>query len=155
MSALYFEDFEVGAEYVTTGRTIAEADILQFAALTGDWNQLHTDEEYSRAAPYGGRIAHGLFGLALMEGMKYRLGHTDGTAIASLGWTVKFVLPIHIGDTVRVRYRIAAKRETRHAERGIVTEAVYLLNQRGEVVTEAEHLLMLRRRPGQPAPPAA
>lgn len=146
MSAMYYEDFEVGAEYTTTGRTIGETDILQFAALTGDWNQLHTDEEYCKATPYGSRIAHGLLGLALMEGMKYRLGHTDGTAIASLGWTVKFSLPIHIGDTVRVHVRITGTRGTRHADRGIVTEEVRLLNQRDEVVTEAEHLLMMKRR---------
>jgi len=146
MSALFYEDFHVGAEYTTTGRTIGESDILQFAALTGDWNQLHTDEAYARGTPYGGRIAHGLLGLDLMEGMKYRLGHVDGTAIASLSWSVKFAKPIHIGDTVRVRVKIVAVRETRHADRGIVTEAVELVNQREEVVTEAEHLVMMRRR---------
>jgi acyl dehydratase len=146
MAALYYEDFAVGAEYVTTGRTIGESDILQFAALTGDWNSLHTDEEYCRTTPYGRRIAHGLLGLALMEGMKYRHGQGDGTAIASLSWTVRFAKPIYIGDTLRVRWRITAKRETRHADRGIVTEQVELVNQHGEVVTEAEHLLMMRRR---------
>jgi acyl dehydratase len=145
MTALFYEDFEVGAEYVTTGRTIAESDLVQFAALTGDWNQLHTDEEYAKTTPYGRRIAHGLYGLALMEGMKYRMGQGDGTAIASLSWTVKFAKPIFIGDTLRTRWRITAKRETRHADRGIVTEIVELVNQRGEVVTEAEHLLMMRR----------
>ena len=147
-TALYYEDFEVGAEYLTTGRTLAESDILQFAALTGDWNQLHTDEEYSQAGPFGRRIAHGLLGLALMEGMKYRLGLVDGTAIASLGWSVKFAKPLFIGDTVRVRVRITDKRETRKPDRGVVTEFVELLNQRGEVVTEAEHTLLMRKREG-------
>jgi acyl dehydratase len=146
MSAMYYEDYRVGAEYVTTGRTIAESDVLQFAALTGDWNQLHTDEEFARTTPYGRRIAHGLLGLALMEGMKYRLGHVDGTGIASLSWSVTFAKPIFIGDTVRVQVRITAMRETRKADRGIITEQVRLVNQRDEVVTEAEHLLMLRRR---------
>ena len=146
MDALFYEDFEVGAEYLTTGRTIAESDILQFAALTGDWNQLHTDEAYSQSGPFGERIAHGLLGLALMEGMKYRLGLVDGTAIASLGWNVTFAKPIFIGDTVRVRVRITSKRETRNPERGIVMEQVELINQRDEVVTTAEHGVMMRRR---------
>jgi len=146
MEALFYEDFEVGAEYLTTGRTVAESDILQFAALTGDWNQLHTDEAYSQTGPFGERIAHGLLGLALMEGMKYRLGLVDGTAIASLSWKVTFAKPIFIGDTVRVRVHITDKRETRKADRGIVTEMVELINQRDEVVTEAEHALMMRRR---------
>jgi len=148
MAALFYEDFEVGAEYETSGRTIAESDILQFAALTGDWNSLHTDEDYCKSGPFGQRIAHGLLGLALMEGMKYRLGLLDGTAIASLGWTVTFSKPIFIGDTVRVRVRIKDKRETRNPERGIVNEIVELINQRGEVVTEAEHGLMMQRRAG-------
>jgi acyl dehydratase len=148
MAAKFYEEFQVGDEFVTTGRTIAESDILQFAQLTGDWNQLHTDEEYAKGMPFGRRIAHGLLGLALMEGMKYRMGHFDGTAIASLSWTVKFARPIFIGDTVRVRARITAMRETRQADRGILTEAVELLNQHDEVVTEAEHLVMMRRRPG-------
>ena len=146
MALMYYEDFQVGAEWTTTGRTITEADVLQFAALTGDWNQLHTDEEYCKGTPFGRRIAHGLFGLALMEGMKYRLGHTDGSALASLGWTVKFSKPIYIGDTVRVRNRIVSVRPTRHADRGIVNEQVLLLNQHGDVVTEAEHGVMMLRR---------
>ena len=146
MGAMYYDDYRVGAEWETGGRTIAESDILQFAALTGDWNALHTDEEYCKGTPFGRRIAHGLLGLALMEGMKYRFGHNDGTAIASLGWTVKFAQPLYIGDTVRVRWRVTAMRETKQPDRGIVTEAVELVNQNGEVVTSAEHLLMLRRR---------
>ena len=146
MPAMYYEDFEVGQEYITSGRTIAETDLLQFAALTGDWNALHTDEEYSKEGPFGRRIAHGLFGLSLMEGMKFRMGHFDGTAIASLGWTVKFVKPLFIGDTVRVKVRIKALRESRKADRGVLDEEVFLLNQKDEVVTEAEHgVLMLRR----------
>lgn len=149
MGAMYYEDFAVGQEHTTTARTISEADIVQFAALTGDWNQLHTDEEFARHTQYGGRIAHGLFGLALMEGLKYRLGHVDGTAIASLGWTVKFARPIHIGDTVRVHFRITEVRATSKPDRGIVTEAVQLLNQRDEIVTEAEHGLLMMRRPAE------
>jgi len=146
MAALYYEDFKVGDEWTTTGRTITESDLLGFAALTGDWNQLHTDEEYAKGTPFGRRIAHGLLGLALMEGMKYRLGLVDGTALASLGWNVTFAKPIYIGDTVRVRARIVSMRETRHADRGIVNEEVLLLNQRDEVVTQAEHGLMMLRR---------
>jgi acyl dehydratase len=146
MSARYYEDFQVGEAFVTTGRTVTEGDLLQFAALTGDWNQLHMNEEFSRQGPFGQRIAHGLFGLALMEGMKYRLGHHDGTAIASLSWNVRFAKPICIGDTIRVRVRVTALRVTKHPGRGILTEAVEVLNQRNEVVSEGEHVVMLRCR---------
>lgn len=148
MGPMYYEDFEVGAEYETTARTIGEADILQFAALTGDWNRVHTDAEFCKQTEYGQRIAHGLFGLSLMEGLKYRLGHFDGSAIASLSWNVKFSRAIFIGDTLHVKVRIASKRETKKPGRGILTEDVQLINQKGEVVTAAEHVVMLRFRDG-------
>ena len=146
MSQMFYEDFEVGAEYITPGRTITESDIVQFAALTGDWNRIHTDEEFCRKTEYKSRIAHGLFGLALMEGLKYRLGHFEGTAIASLGWTVKFTRAIFIGDTLHCRVRIVKMRETKKPTQGIVWEEVHLINQRDESVTEAEHSVMMRRK---------
>ena len=148
MRGMYLEDFEVGAEYITPGRTITETDLVQFAALTGDWNQIHTDEEFAKSTIYGTRIVHGLFGLSLMEGMKFRLGHFEGTAIASLGWEVKFVKALLVGDTVRVRVKIHSKRNTKKEDRGILVEDVALLNQRDEVVTEATHTVMMRRRNG-------
>ena len=148
MNALYYEDFEVGAEYVTPGRTITESDIVQFAALTGDWNQIHTNEEYCKNTPYKHRIAHGVLGMSLIEGMKYRLGHFEGTAIASLGWKIDFPKPIFIGDTIRVKVKIASKRETKKPDRGILVEEVQILNQRDEVVTEGEQSVMMKRKGG-------
>jgi acyl dehydratase len=147
MAGLYYEDFVVGGEHQTPGRTITESDIVQFAALTGDWNPVHTDEESGKRGPYGTRIAHGLFGLSLIEGLKFRLGHFDGTAIASLSWNIRFALPIKIGDTLHVRVKIASKRETKKRDRGIVVEFTQLCNQRGEVVTEGEHVVMVVRKP--------
>ena len=151
MSLKYYEDYKVGDAFTTTGRTISESDILQFAALTGDWNRVHTDAEYCRETPYGERIAHGLFGLALMEGLKFRLGHHDGTAIASLGWNVTFAKPIFVGDTLHCQVEITKVRETKKPDRGIIWEQVLLVNQRGETVTEAEHSLLLYTRAGAPA----
>lgn len=148
MSPKFYEDYNIGDEFSTTGRTITESDLVGFAALTGDWNRIHTDEEYCAGTEYKSRIAHGLFGLALMEGLKYRLGHLEGTALASLGWTVTFTRPIYIGDTVHCEVKIARMRETSKADRGIVWEEVRLVNQRGETVTTAEHSIMLRRRAG-------
>jgi len=147
MGVMYYDDYQVGDAFETTGRTITDHDLVQFAALTGDWNRVHTDEEFCKGTEYGTRIAHGLFGLALMEGMKYRLGHGDGSAVASLGWSVTFAKPIFIGDTLHVRWNITKMRETSKPGRGIIWEQVELVNQKGEVVTEAEHSLLLYKRP--------
>jgi len=144
----YYEDLKVGEEYESPARTITEADIVNFAALSGDWSPVHCDEEYCRTTPYKTRIAHGLLGLAIAEGLKFRLPQfTDVRYMASLYWNYKFTGPILIGDTVRVRVRIQSKRETKKPDRGIVVEYVSMLNQRDEVVQEGEHGLMVWRRP--------
>jgi acyl dehydratase len=145
----YYEDMTVGEEHESPGRTITETDIVTFAALSGDWSPVHCDEEFCRKTPYQTRIAHGLLGLALTEGLKFRIpDFSDVRYMASLYWNYKFTGPILIGDTVRVRVKIQSKRETKKPDRGIVVESVTLLNQRGEVVQEGEHGLMIYRRPG-------
>ena len=143
----YFEDFEIGDEFESPGRTITEADVVLYAGLSGDYNQIHTDEEYARARSiYGTRIAHGLLGLSIVEGLKFRVGLFEGTAIASLEWTWKHQQPLLIGDTVRARWRISQKRETRDPNRGIIWEHVQLVNQGDEVVSEGDHTVMMHRR---------
>ena len=142
---LHFEEFEIGRVLITAARTITESDIVQFAALTGDWNQIHTNEEYCKNTPFKHRIAHGLMGMAYIEGMKYRLGHFEGTAIASLGWTIEFPRPIYIGDTIRVTVNIASKRETKKADRAILVEEVAIVNQRDAVVPQGTHTVMMKR----------
>lgn len=144
----YYEDLQVGEEYESPARTITEADIVNFAALSGDWSPVHCDEEYCKKTPYKTRIAHGLLGLAIAEGLKFRLPEfTNARYVASLYWNYKFTGPILIGDTIRVRVRIQSKRETKKPDRGIVVEYVTILNQRDEVVQEGEHGLMVWRRP--------
>lgn len=144
----YFEDFAVGEEFLTPGRTLTESDVVAYAGLSGDYNQLHTDEEYAkRNSIFGTRIVHGLLGLSIVEGLKFRLGLFEGTSLASLEWTWRFTKPIFIGDTVKVSVRIAEKRMTHKPDRGIVKEEVRLLNQAGETVAEGEHLVMMKCRP--------
>ena len=143
----YYEDLEIGEEYESPGRTITETDIVNFAALSGDWSAVHSDEEYCRNSPYKTRIAHGLLGLALTEGLKQRIpDFVNVRYMASLYWNYKVTGPILIGDTIRIRVKIASKRETKKPDRGIVVEYVTMLNQRGEVVQEGEHGLMVLRK---------
>ena len=62
---LYFEEFTLGDGCESVGRTVTEADIVNFAALSGDWNRIHTDEQYSREQMFGERVAHGLLVLSV------------------------------------------------------------------------------------------
>ena len=145
----YFEDVVLGAEYLTPTRTITEADVQTFADFSGDHHPIHMDEAYARTTPYGRRVVHGLLGLAIIEGLRLQIPEIHAVRdTVSLGWTWNFKGPIFIGDTVRLRIRIHGKRETSRGDRGVVTEAVQMQNQRGEVVQEGEHITMVWKRPG-------
>jgi acyl dehydratase len=142
----YFEDCSVGDTHVTPARTITETDVVMFAALSGDYNPLHTDAEFAKTTLFEQRIAHGLLGLAITGGLKARLGLFDGTVVAFLGLTWEFKKPIFFGDTIYARFTIAEKRETKHRDRGIIVQDVDLLNQRGEVVQTGRHTVMVKRK---------
>jgi acyl dehydratase len=143
---LFFEDFKVEAVFETDSRTLTEADIINFAGLTGDWNTLHTDAEYAKTTPYGERIAHGLLGLAISSGLAVRSGIYDGTLIGFLGMEWKFTGPIKIGDTIRQRAIVREKKETSKTDRGVIVFGIQVLNQKNEVVQEGTRAVMMKRR---------
>jgi len=147
LAGKYFEDIEIGEEYTTAARTITESDVMAFAGLSGDYNTLHTDAEFAKQTIFGQRIAHGLLGLAVSTGLKTRMNIFEGTVMAFLGLTWNFKGPIFFGDTVHAKVTIKEKRDTSKSDRGIMIQNLYLINQRGQVVQEGEHTIMLRRRP--------
>ena len=139
-----WEDIEVGEGYESPGRTVTEADIVLFAGLSGDYNVLHTDAEFMKESIFGERIAHGLLGLAMQSGLLTRAMTPYATmAFGGLRW--KFKAPIKIGDTIRVRARVLAKKATK-SDRGLITLERTVLNQRDEVVQEGETDLIVERR---------
>jgi 3-hydroxybutyryl-CoA dehydratase len=83
--SLYFEDFVVGVEHVTRGRTITESDVMNFAGLSGDFVELHTNEEFARQSSYGRRIAHGLLTLSISSGLMTRMNLVTDTIVAFYG----------------------------------------------------------------------
>ena len=85
----YLEDYEIGREYTSQGRTITEADVVNFAGVSGDFNPLHTDEEFGKANQFGKRIAHGALGFIISNGLNNQMGIAEGTTIAFIECTVK------------------------------------------------------------------
>jgi len=144
---LYFDEVTTGDEGATPEVTVTREMIRAYADLSSDHTPIHVDEEFATASHFGGIVAHGLFGLALADGLK-----TQGTLQfppgASLGWNWDFLKPIHAGDRLRVRYWISAMRPTKKPEWGIVIVAGELLNQKDEIVQKGEHKVMILRRPG-------
>ena len=144
--AVYFEDIQVGEEYASPGRTVTEADVVIFAGLSGDYNVLHTDAELMKSSLFGERIAHGLLGLSIQQGLLDRVVTAQVIGpLAAVKW--KFKGPIKIGDTIHVEARVAAKRDGEQAGWGVVTVARRIVNQRGEVVQEGETDQLVGRRP--------
>ena len=142
----FFDEIALGEEYESPGRTVTESDIVMFAGLSGDYNVLHTDAEFMKQSIFGERIAHGLLGLAIQSGLFSRAGIPYATlGFGTLRW--KFKGPIKIGDTIRVRAKVAAKKEGDKSDRGVITVERQVLNQRDEVVQEGETELMVERRP--------
>ena len=146
MSAKWYEDVEPGVRFATGGIVVTESHVMGFAGLTGDFFDLHVDEEFARSLGFPGRVAHGILGLAIVDGLKNR-AETRFRAVASLGWNWKFTRPILIGDRIHAEIEVQSKRETRRADRGILVLAFKVKNQKDEVVQEGTNDLMVLRRP--------
>jgi acyl dehydratase len=151
MAARYFEELTPGETHESPGITITDWHVMQFSGVSMDFFELHTNDEFARQTQFGQRVAHGLLGLAVTDGLKNR-STFQSRAIASLHWSWDFVGPIFIGDTVHVKLRVGEMRESKSKpDRGVVTLELELLNQRGEVVQKGRNRLMVLRRPGASA----
>ena len=143
----YWDDAIEGDECISPTYEITGERITAYGELVGDITPLHMDEAAAKASHFGTRVAHGLFGLAIADGLKTRSDYRFLPGI-SLGWTWDFVLPLKIGDTVHVKFRIAGLRLSRSRPGwGIVVIPSELINQNGQVVQKGEHRLMIARHP--------
>jgi 3-hydroxybutyryl-CoA dehydratase len=144
---VYFEDFEVGAESQTAGRTITEADIVNFAGLTGDWYELHTNVEYAKSTQFGQRIAHGALIFSIASALSVRAMPPGNTLIAFYGVDkLRFVRPVFIGDTVWIREKVV-ETVSRDATGGVVATQSDVVNQNGVVVLSYLARTLWRKRP--------
>jgi acyl dehydratase len=140
----WFEDLLEGDHFETGRLVVTEAHIVAFAGLSGDFFDVHMDDDFAREQGFPARIAHGLLGLALTDGLKNRTS-VRLMAVASLGWNWRFRAPIIAGDRIGARIRIAGKRLSSKGQ-GIVTLALDVTKQDGTTVQDGETILVLRQR---------
>lgn len=146
----YLEEFTVGDVIETAGRTVTEADIVLFAGLSGDYNPLHTNEEWAKNTPMGSRIAHGILVAAIASGLRMQSRMTEGTAIALLEIKETFLAPTKAGDTIYCRITVEdVKPSKSKTDRGIVNYACDVINQKGDTVIHQDIVVMVRRTPNQ------
>src|SRR5690554_2359046 len=132
---LYWEDFEVGQTFVTPKRTITSTDIVNFACLSGDFNEVHTNWEYAKTTPFGEPIAHGPLVYAIMGGLQYASGINDGTLLALLQvdkW--RMLAPVKHGDTLHLEQEVVNRKASSKTDRGSVTMDRRFIRSDGVVV---------------------
>ena len=142
---LYFEQYEIGMEITSQGRTITEADINSFAGLSGDYNQIHTDEVYASSSAFGQRVAHGLLVTSIVSGLAVQTGFMEGTVIAFREisqW--KFSKPVFIGDTITVVIQVTNTKKMSRLNGGAVTFSLNVYNQSDSVVQRGEWVILLK-----------
>lgn len=142
----FFEEFEVGQTVVTTGRTITEGDIVRFAGLSGDFNQIHTDAAYASEGMFGQRIAHGLLVLSIASGLAVQTGIIEGTVLAfrELDW--KFSRPVMIGDTVHAEIEVEEIKSLPRLGGGNVVMKVNVRNQKDEIVHRGRWIMLVKNK---------
>jgi 3-hydroxybutyryl-CoA dehydratase len=145
---LYFEEFELGQSITSSGRTITEADVVAFAALTGDWSSIHSDAVYAANHPLGQRVAHGLLGMSIAVALAVRLGFLEDTLLAFReirDW--KFSLPIFLGDTIHMRAAVTETKKVHRLGGGLVTLEVEILNQEDKIVQHGSWSVLVKSQP--------
>lgn len=151
LKSMYFEDMQIGDKSISLGRTVTEADIVNFAGLSGDYNSLHTDAEFAKGSIAGQRIAHGMLPYVIASGLFTRTAYSLSIMEALTAFTEirswKFKKPVIIGDTIRVIVELIEKEDSRpESKNGKVVFKRTVLNQSDEVVQEGEWVMLYKKR---------
>jgi acyl dehydratase len=144
----YWEDYEIGQTFESPGRTITDADLVNHSALSGDWTEIHTNEEYAKRTSFGGRIAHGPLTFTVATGLMVRMGILERTVRAFLGMNYMDIKkPVYAGDTLYLTLEVKNKREleSKDNEALVVLEAT-IENQDDESVLEGDLKFLIGKK---------
>lgn len=143
----YLNEYVIGEEYFSPSRTITETDVVMFAAMTGDYNEIHTSTEFSKTNHFGQRVVHGLLCLAISHGLLFRLGLLESTAVAFVGmdnW--RFKAPVFIGDTIVAKFKVLETiPSSKDPSRGVLKLLVQILKQDGTIAQEGVKAIMMKK----------
>ncbi len=142
---LTFDEFNLADRFVSQARTVTEADVVAFAALSGDYNPLHTDAEFAKLTPFGARIAHGMLVASMGTGFGNQMGVLEGASLALIEQVIRYKGPVHFGDTVHLELVVKEKKETSKPDRGVMLFDALVVNQKEETVVEMQWTLLMRR----------
>ena len=145
---LYFDDVQVGQEWESLGRTVTETDIVNFAGLSGDFNPIHMDHEFCKTTVYRKPIAHGLLILAIGSGLGMMFPPMRTLAFLSIKeW--KFLEPVYMGDTIRIRAKVLEIEPRSRGRRGVITWQRTIINQNDKPVEQGVTMTLVEGRGGR------
>jgi len=138
----YFSEFEVGQVYESGYREVTEAEVMEFADLSGDHNPLHVDDEFARSTPFGQRVAHGMLAASISTGLGQDTGIFEGTTLALMEQLFQYRAPLFFGESIRLRLTVTAVKPSRKGGKGVVTFSSDVLKG-DETVVVAGHWVVL------------
>jgi acyl dehydratase len=137
----YFEEVELGEEWTTDGRTITEADVVNYAGVSGDFHPYHVNAEFACDSDFGGRIAHGLLVLSVAAALE----STENEHAFMYGFeSMRFVTPTALGDTIHVEIEVTDK-SVKSDDHGVITKHFEVQNQDGETLLVCDKLELFER----------
>jgi acyl dehydratase len=144
MTSQYFEDYKIGDQRTTFGRTITESDFVVHAGHTGDFYPHHMDAEWCKTQEFKKRMAHGTMIFSIGVGLTAGIINPEAM---SYGYDrLRFIKPVFIGDTIKSIVTIAEKKDHKRPKLGIVSEKLEIVNQHDEVVLATSHLLLVNKK---------
>ena len=142
----FFSDFEVGQRFVSGGRTITEADVVNFAGISGDYNPLHTAQSFAEKTPFGQRIAHGMLACSISTGLGQTLGIFEGTTLALMEQRFAYRAPMFFGDTIRLALTVESVKASSKGGKGVVHFKAEILKQDDTVAVDGSWTVLFRDR---------
>ena len=130
-----YHELNVGDVFISPSRTITESDVMLFAGLTGDLNELHTSKTFAEDTRFGKQIAHGMLTLAVANGLYFRIGLFQTSVFLGIE-SLRFAKPVFFGDTIQLELTIADKRLTKTKDRAVISMQYNVKNQDGDTVLE-------------------
>ena len=143
-----YDQWELGEDFITGARTITEADIVNFAGLSGDWSATHTNDVYGTSTIYGSRIAYGNVTFIVSTGLLAQTLMFEGTTVALLDMQISYQEPVRFEDTIYCKFIPVEKRPTKTPGRGLITFHVFVYNQNDEQVAEERLVLLISSEKG-------
>ena len=147
-NSLYFDDVEIGQEWESSGRTVTEADVVNFAGVSGDFNPIHMDHEYAKTTPFRRPIAHGLLVFAMGSGLGVTCPAMRTIAFVQVReWNFKE--PLFIGDTIRLKSKVLEKTLRGRGRRGEIVWYRGVINHEGKVIQDGILVTLVEGRAGR------